>query len=961
MAEDATYLLKSEGLPDGALTVIRFEGEEAISAPFEMRVQALADSPSIEGSDVLGQPATLDLGESTFSGPRRFHGVIAGFAFTGTTPDGRFLYDAVLRPRLWLLSRTKRNRIFATEEAMTVQQIVTKVLEDDLGLASDDHEWRLTAEYPPREHVVQYAESDLDFVSRLLEHWGIAYFLEHRGPRDRIVFTDSNVGFFTEASYDGDDATGDEHVAPFRPGAGMAASDDPAVYSLACRQGLKLRQATIKDYNYRLSHVSLHGQSPVVDAGVGTHAGYGDHFKLPEEGVALSRTRLEEANCRSLVIEGTSNMKALRAGLLFPVSGHMHPRCNGRHLFVVIRHEGGDKVAGVSGLGGDESRATSYRNSFEAIPGDTPFRPARVTPKPRIDGVMNAFVDAAGGGERAEIDEHGRYRVIIPFDVAGKPAAKASRWLRMAQPYGGAGHGFHFPLLKGTEVLLTFVDGDPDRPIISGVVANPQHPSVVTGRNAYRNVLRSVSGVEMEFNDGPAGRAIHAAATGGGLAAQQHGESPLALAARQHGESPFVLDAQPQAEGEDTPEGADPSDFSESDEEEEKWARITVPHYEEENTSYLRLGSPDTAWETSTNLPGTKGFMSYDEEKKEAGWLDYTDGGRFTYTKGNYESLIDGESIERITKSGEDIKYTSVRKGLLGWHEIEAGFVSSSEYSYGHKEEYFAGYTFEAAAALSFEIFIGFKLEITGASVTEVNLGTKTEANAQIVFEYNKAEHYSIAKEREIFAAEKIVLSVDHAAHEAADIPFKLIPVGTGVLAAAAGGIIGGIVGGTISTDQKGHIADGILTGAGMGIAAGATLVATTVAAIAAYKAHGLGHAVNLTAPAIEIGQHDITLKVGTSSIKIDGTGITMQAGTTTSIKMTSTKIDLGWTNVSGNSGYISCANLLEMSGPRIAIGSDTTIKIDADASTELSIGGTKTLATSAASTNVYGANNFGD
>jgi len=136
-----------------------------------------------------------------------------------------------------------------------------------------------------------------------------------------------------------------------------------------------------------------------------------------------------------------------------------------------------------------------------AIRADVTYRPPRTTPKPRIDGVVYATIDGPELNIPAPIDEEGRYKVILPFDLAAEQGGRASRWIRMAQPTSGAGYGMHFPLRPGTEVILTHVHGDPDRPIIAGAVPNAQTPSPVTSANATQSVLRTATGIIMEFED----------------------------------------------------------------------------------------------------------------------------------------------------------------------------------------------------------------------------------------------------------------------------------------------------------------------------------------------------------------------------------------------------------------------------------------------------------------------------
>ena len=136
-----------------------------------------------------------------------------------------------------------------------------------------------------------------------------------------------------------------------------------------------------------------------------------------------------------------------------------------------------------------------------AIPADVQFRPKFNAKKPKFNGTLNAKIDAAGSGQYAELDEQGRYKVILPFDLSGRKDGKASTWLRMAQPYAGTDHGMHFPLHKGTEVLLNFMDGDPDRPFVTAAVPNPETPSVIGDINSTMSGIKSAGGNEFHMED----------------------------------------------------------------------------------------------------------------------------------------------------------------------------------------------------------------------------------------------------------------------------------------------------------------------------------------------------------------------------------------------------------------------------------------------------------------------------
>ncbi len=248
--------------------------------------------------------------------------------------------------------------------------------------------------------------------------------------------------------------------------------------------------------------MALRVDEPVDEAGYGIVVLYGEHFRNMDEGRVLAHIRAEEAGCLKETFEGISGCCHVAPGYRFKMQNHMRPAYDQMYLFVETTHRGNRSMPGVAVRDVNGVEQPGYEVRFTAIPADRQFRPARITPKPRLHGVMHGHIDSETLTSRAELDSQGRYKVAIPFDLSGRSKGKASRYIRMAQPYGGSGQGMHFPLLKGTEIIWTCIDGDPDRPIIIGTVPNPTQPSVVTQGNNRSNVLRTTSGINMEFFDG---------------------------------------------------------------------------------------------------------------------------------------------------------------------------------------------------------------------------------------------------------------------------------------------------------------------------------------------------------------------------------------------------------------------------------------------------------------------------
>jgi type VI secretion system secreted protein VgrG len=489
MAIDKTkrFTFVSQGLPEDTFSVVTFKGTEGISRLYEYDITLASDDPEIDLKGVLQNPATLTIhGDGQ---DRPIHGILAQFEQLHEV-KGRYFYRALLVPRLWQADLYRENQLFLDK---TVPDIIEEILKQ-AGLTTRDYELKLTKHYPRWEYICQYRETDFDFISRWMEREGIYYFFEQGEQGEKLIITDSSTAHR--------DISGNTTI-PFSPPSGLMPEEE-AITAFICRQKRLPNRVILKDYNYRKPSLDLKAETVVDAKGRGNVYFYGEHFKTPEEGHELAKVRAEEIRCRENVFHGEGTEPALCPGFIFQMSGHYRGSYNRKYLIVEIEHQGGQAEAFVTGTGAElteKERRLTYANAFTAIPADVQFRPECKTPKPRFYGTMNAKVDAAGIGQYAEIDDQGRYKVKLPFGQEGNEGGKASRWVRMVQPYAGADHGMHFPLHKGTEVLLTFVDGDPDRPIIAGAVPNAETMSVVTSQNATRNTIRSAGGNVLEMED----------------------------------------------------------------------------------------------------------------------------------------------------------------------------------------------------------------------------------------------------------------------------------------------------------------------------------------------------------------------------------------------------------------------------------------------------------------------------
>ncbi len=464
--------------PD-TFTVVSFSGTESLSRPYRFEILLVSDRTDIEPSDVLKQAAMFTIHRDE-EADVDFNGILMQFEESREYND-YFFYRAVLTPKLWWLSLTHHNQVFLNK---TVPEIMEAALKDG-GLAPGiDFSFSLMNTYPPFEYICQYDETHFDFVSRWAQREGIYYFFEQTPAGEKIVFTDSRMRH-------SDFSAGKDLY--YDPASGMAALHTrEVIHDFVCRHSMLPGKIHLKDYNYLKPSMSVEGMADVDPEGRGENYIYGVWFDDPVEGNRLAAIRAEALMCRKTEFHGRSSVPFMMPGYTFDLNDHYKPVYNRKYLVTDVSHEGHQTGYLIAGLGPALTRREQdmfYANTFTAIYSDRQFRAPHETPMPRISGTINAKIDAAGSGRYAEIDEHGRYKVILPFDLSGRFNGKASAWFRMMQPYAGENQGMHFPLHKGTEVLLTFIDGNPDRPVIAGAVPNPETGSPVRDRNQTQSII----------------------------------------------------------------------------------------------------------------------------------------------------------------------------------------------------------------------------------------------------------------------------------------------------------------------------------------------------------------------------------------------------------------------------------------------------------------------------------------
>jgi type VI secretion system secreted protein VgrG len=467
--------------------------EEELGRPFRYDLTLLSESGDLVLSDLLGQRVTveLDLPSTTPTpndGVRYFNGYVTRFSRQGAHRSFH-VYSATVRPWLWLLTKTSNCRIF---QEKTVPEIIKEVFRSH-GLT--DFEESLMSDYSPREFVVQYRETDFNFVSRLMEHEGIYYFFKHDSTKHTLVLADSSSAHTTVNGY----AT----VPYIRPGSVQQALPDH-LDDWGISQQIETGTVTLNDFNFQTPKSNLLSKRSAPNAhkkaDFEDYDYPGDYLK-GTDGETYAGLRLEELNARYERTHGASNARGMAVGFLFePV--HLPVDADNREYLLIasaLTIEGPDYE---SQSGGHDSEI--FRCSFAAIDSKCPFRTERSTPRPIVPGPQTATV-VGQAGEDIWTDKYGRVKVQFHWDREGQGDQNSSCWVRVAQVWAGSQWGAMYIPRIGQEVVVDFLEGDPDKPIVTGRVYNAVNmPPYALPDNKTQSGIKSRStkgGSSANFNE----------------------------------------------------------------------------------------------------------------------------------------------------------------------------------------------------------------------------------------------------------------------------------------------------------------------------------------------------------------------------------------------------------------------------------------------------------------------------
>ena len=476
-----------------------FSGQEGISRLSNFDLDLLSHDPDIKFEDIIGKRVTLrvTLGSEK---KRYFNGFISRFMQTGSD-RGLANYRATMVPWTWFLTRTSDCRIF---QKKTIPDIIRQIFKD---LGFTDYKLQLQGTFEPRDYCVQYRETDFNFVSRLMEQYGLLYFFEHEKDKHTLVIANDPTAH--QPCPEQKDAKWDPQ------GSGALAED--VITSFQWEQILRPGKYAVTDYNFETPSTSLDAEmKSTIEVGGNSKLeiyDYPGEYAKKNQGDAIAKLRMEEEEAQYFVVTGTSSCRAFTSGYRFDLKDYVRKDMNQAYLLTSLHH-----VATVGGtyttttVGKDES---AYTNSFTCIPHKVPFRPPQVTPKPIIQGVQTAVV-VGKAGEEIWTDNYGRVKVQFHWDREGKYDENSSCWTRVSQNWAGKQWGAMFLPRIGQEVIVEFIEGDPDRPIITGRVYNAeQMPPYLLPGEQTKSTIKSNSSKggagsnELRFEDKKGGEEIY--------------------------------------------------------------------------------------------------------------------------------------------------------------------------------------------------------------------------------------------------------------------------------------------------------------------------------------------------------------------------------------------------------------------------------------------------------------------
>jgi type VI secretion system secreted protein VgrG len=427
--------------------------KEQLGRPFEIHAELSSEDGEIEFEKIVGHDATIRI-QVGQDDTRFFNGIVSRFEQVGNT-GGFAHYRATIVPWVWLLTRTADCRIF---QKKSVPEIIEEVFK---AHGFTDYELKLSGTYKPWEYCVQYRETDFNFVSRLMEQVGIYYYFDHENGKHTLVMADSPSAHGPFPGYETIEYSELEEGAERRE----------VVTSWSVEKEVQPGAYALNDFEFKKPRMSLRSASAIPrQHGASSYEiyDYPGEYNVPGDGDQLAKVRLEELQAQHEILRGESSARGISTGAFFGLKYHPRKDQNRDYLItgMTLRADSGEFASSGSSASGE-----FFECSFTCMPYAEPFRAPRLTPKPIVQGLQTAII-VGPKGEEIHTDEFGRVKVQFHWDRYAKADENSSCWIRVSQSWAGKQWGAIYLPRIGQEVIVEFLEGDPDRPMITGRVYN---------------------------------------------------------------------------------------------------------------------------------------------------------------------------------------------------------------------------------------------------------------------------------------------------------------------------------------------------------------------------------------------------------------------------------------------------------------------------------------------------------
>jgi type VI secretion system secreted protein VgrG len=489
MQKEKLFKFNTPEFPDYNLEVVSFKGHEEVGELYSYEINLLSTNSDIDLDKILQTDVSLQILHRNNREDIYIHGVLAYFEISDKI-NNYIHYKAHLVPKLWKLSMSPYSQIFLNK---SIPDIIEDVLKQG-KLTTSDYEFSLQDSYDKREYVCQYDESRYDFVKRWMQRVGIYFYFQDGEDGCKMLITDDKSRHQEFPNND---------KMPYKQASGLQSYEEQTISNLIYRSNTNPKSVRMKNFHYEKPSVNLDFNSNSSEQKYDEAYMYGNNIHSQSEVKKLTQINQQRYDSTKKELLCSSNIIYIKPGYIYKLSDYFKADLNTTYLDVKLESEGSQRGFMSAGFTQESDDASYYSNTFSMISSQVQYRMQKDTPWPKISGMMSATIDSQGSGETAQIDEYGRYKVKMPFDLSERNEMKASAYIRMSQSSAGEKQGIHFPLHKGTEVLIAFKGADPDQPIIMGAVPNINSPSPVTDKNLEKSIIQTHGGNTVEMNDTP--------------------------------------------------------------------------------------------------------------------------------------------------------------------------------------------------------------------------------------------------------------------------------------------------------------------------------------------------------------------------------------------------------------------------------------------------------------------------